>query len=175
MALIECVECKKQISDLAPACPHCGAPITPSATESQIKLSAAMAAGAANNVSPGMPMWFKLFGTAILLIALFSCIGSGGKSSSSSSGATSEFGWNDALTLCQMTLKKMSRDPEKAEVPYVQNHGSGDEYYFAWGGSTKMARMRNGLGLEVATSASCTVSHSQRRITSLTLDGKTIL
>ena len=26
MALIECYECEKEISDKAPACPHCGAP-----------------------------------------------------------------------------------------------------------------------------------------------------
>ena len=30
MALIECPECKKQISDTAPACPQCGAPIASS-------------------------------------------------------------------------------------------------------------------------------------------------
>ena len=26
MALIECYECEKEISDKAPTCPHCGAP-----------------------------------------------------------------------------------------------------------------------------------------------------
>ena len=26
MALIQCYECSKEISDKAPACPHCGAP-----------------------------------------------------------------------------------------------------------------------------------------------------
>jgi len=26
MPLIECPDCKKQISDIAPACPHCGRP-----------------------------------------------------------------------------------------------------------------------------------------------------
>jgi hypothetical protein len=26
MALIKCYECEKEISDKAPACPHCGAP-----------------------------------------------------------------------------------------------------------------------------------------------------
>jgi len=26
MALIPCYECEKEISDKAPACPHCGAP-----------------------------------------------------------------------------------------------------------------------------------------------------
>ncbi|WP_092000074.1 hypothetical protein [Polaromonas sp. OV174] len=72
MALIKCKECDGQVSDLASACPRCGAPMEP-----PIKLSAATAASAASKASPGMPMWFKLFGIAILLMALFSCIGSG--------------------------------------------------------------------------------------------------
>jgi hypothetical protein len=29
MALIECPDCHGQVSDLAPACPHCGRPLAP--------------------------------------------------------------------------------------------------------------------------------------------------
>ena len=29
MSLIPCPECQKEISDKAPACPHCGNPMTP--------------------------------------------------------------------------------------------------------------------------------------------------
>lgn len=82
---------------------------------------------------------------------------------------------SDALLMCQMALKKISRDPEKADIPYVDDQGKGTEYYYAWGNSTKLVRMRNGLGLEVAATASCTVDGKTQRITSLTLDGKTIL
>lgn len=81
----------------------------------------------------------------------------------------------DALFMCQRALKAASRDPEKADVPYVPNKGSSAEAYFVWNGATKLARMRNGLGLEVGVSASCTVSMGPRRINSLTLDGKSIL
>jgi len=36
MALIECYECEKEISDKAPACPHCGAPkCTPKPTKTK--------------------------------------------------------------------------------------------------------------------------------------------
>lgn len=77
--------------------------------------------------------------------------------------------------MCQMALKKISRDPEKAEIPVVQNFGSETEFYFAWGSSTKMVRMRNGLGLEVAGSASCVVDKATKRFTSLTLNGESIL
>ena len=43
-------------------------------TESQTKLSASMAAHATSKESPSIPLWFKLFVAAILMIALFSCI-----------------------------------------------------------------------------------------------------
>lgn len=76
-----------------------------------------------------------------------------------------------ALAMCQSALKRASKDPEKAEVPYVANQGSGDRARFVWGPDTKMARMRNGFGLEVATSAACSVTLSTKQITSLTLDG----
>ena len=33
MALIKCYECEKEISDQAPACPHCGAPVVQSGFE----------------------------------------------------------------------------------------------------------------------------------------------
>lgn len=81
----------------------------------------------------------------------------------------------DALSMCQSALRQVARDPDNADIPYVPNMGSGKEFYFAWGTSTKVVRMRNGLGLDVATSGSCTVDATAKRITSLTLDGKTIL
>jgi hypothetical protein len=36
-------------------------------------------------------------------------------------------------------------------------------------------RMRNGLGLDVAATGSCIVSTSTRKITSLTLNGQSVL
>lgn len=96
-------------------------------------------------------------------------------SSSSDNPSKKDFTWNDALTMCQMTITKLSRDPDTADVPYVPNAGGGNEYYFAWGASTKYARMRNGLGLEVPVSASCIVDGNTRTITSLTFNGKTII
>lgn len=36
MALIECPDCKKSVSDRAPACPQCGAPIATSAEQRSI-------------------------------------------------------------------------------------------------------------------------------------------
>ena len=79
----------------------------------------------------------------------------------------------DAYYICQQAIKYVSKDPDNAEIPYVQNFGSGDEYYFAWGRDTKHLRLKNGLGLDVAASASCIVNKG--KITQLTIDGKTII
>lgn len=85
-----------------------------------------------------------------------------------------DFTWNDALLMCQTTIKNFARDPDTAEVPYVPNGGKGNEYYYAWGAGTKSVRMRNGLGLEVPVSAYCIVDGNTKTITQLSIDGKTI-
>lgn len=81
----------------------------------------------------------------------------------------------EALTMCQIAVKRTARDPETAKVPYVDNYGKGSEFYYAWGRETKFARMKNGLGLEVPVSASCTIDGVYKRITALTVDGKSII
>jgi len=85
-----------------------------------------------------------------------------------------DFTWNDALLMCQTAIPKFARDPDTAIVPYVPNIGKGNEYYFAWGDSTKYVRMRNDLGLEVPVSAYCIVDGNIKTITQLSVDGKTI-
>ena len=80
-----------------------------------------------------------------------------------------------ALTLCESAIRLISKDPEKAEIPYVDDLGDATAYYFAWGHATKMLRLRNGLGLEVAATGSCVVNKSAQRIVSLTLNGKEMI
>lgn len=80
-----------------------------------------------------------------------------------------------ALTMCQLAFQKISRDPDKAEIPAVRDFGGGDEAYFAWGPETKVMRMRNGLGLDVSATGSCIVSKSAKKITSLTMNGQSII
>lgn len=77
----------------------------------------------------------------------------------------------DALALCQAAIKMASKDAEKVQAPYVPNQGDSGSYFFAWNNTTKLARLRNGLGIEVGVTALCKVDPSSRRITSLTLDG----
>lgn len=104
---------------------------------------------------------------AIFTLIVASCISKDGDEEKAFSSA-------DALLMCQMAFKKMALDPDKADVPYVKDFGKGGESYFAWGASTKMMRMRNGLGMDVATSGACFVDHATRRITGMTLNGKDV-
>lgn len=174
MALITCYECKREISSSASSCPHCGAPA--------MALPADKPAVAADEPKKkyAAPLWLQVTAGLLGAYVVFSCT-SGSTGSGSSAGgsaavkAAGTLDFAEALTMCQMALKRAARDPDNANIPYVPDHGSGDEFYFAWGGSTKMVRMRNGLGLDVAASASCIVSKSQRRITSLTLNGQSLL
>ena len=172
MALIECGECGKQISDKAVSCPGCGAPVSTGITTDNNVVQPKIATEAKHKQGSS-PITFGI----VALVAIFilaRCV-SGGDDKTGGGAATRDFDWNDALTMCKMTIKKASKDPEKADVPYVANHGSGDEFRYVWSSSTKLTRMRNGLGLEVGVPASCTVSRSQKRITSLIVDGQKVL
>lgn len=121
---------------------------------------------------PGAIAW-----TLSLIAGLFAfaqC--SGGDGSSKTSGATVKaLQQYEALAMCQFAMRRASRDPDKAEIPFVDGFEEASGFYFAWGGQTKHMRMRNGLGMDVAASGSCYVSKSTRTITQLTLDGKTII
>ena len=81
----------------------------------------------------------------------------------------------EALTKCQMTLQRFSRDPETAKVPYVHGAEDASAFGFSWGASTKMMRFKNGLGLEVPVSAYCEISKTTGNILHLTIDGKSML
>jgi len=159
MALTTCKECGNQVSNKAKSCPNCGS---------------------APKKKSNMRMML-LVGVAIIVASLASTfdIGRPPTNTASSDAKAKEHedfrAHSDALYLCQHALQRASNDPEKADIPYVQNSGGESEYYFAWGKSTKMARMRNGLGLDVAVSASCIVDKTTREITSLTVNGKDMM
>ena len=85
------------------------------------------------------------------------------------------FGEADARVLCANAIRAASRDPEKAEIPFVPATSRGDEISMSWNAGAGMLRLRNGLGLEVPSSAACVVSRSQKRVTVLSIDGQTII
>lgn len=172
MALIKCTECGNAISDKAAACPQCGAPNT-SLTNGVNAEAHDSKPITTEKKKKATPLWVQVVAGLVGAWVAVSCATGG------SSGAKNETksSWNEisSLTLCQMAIKRRSRDPENAEVPYVKNFGSSSEHYFAWGADTKMARLRNGLGIDVASTASCTVDVDSRRITSLTINGETMI
>lgn len=113
MALINCAECKKEVSDLAASCPHCGAPVSvrpPAATQSQ-----------------GGGGWWKWLlgvpvGGFILLMIIGSCAADPAKQSERS-----------AIDLCWQEQKRKSLDPgsarfvagacERMEANFLAKHG----------------------------------------------------
>ena len=80
-----------------------------------------------------------------------------------------------ALAACQRALKKASRDPESAVVPDVGWMRGGVDWRFLWNQDSRMVRMKNGIGLEVAVIALCVVDEVTGKIKLLTLDGKQLI
>ena len=118
-----------------------------------------------------MSKGLKIF-LAIAALPFVAAIFLGPNTPNSGAAAVKQLSEGDALFTCQRAITGLARDPDTAQVPWVKNFGSGDEYYFAWGDSTKHLRLHNGFGLEVPASAACTVSKSRRVITTLSIDGK---
>ena len=87
-----------------------------------------------------------------------------------------EVGIGTALTTCQTMIASVSKYPDKADVPFVENQSAkyDPQYYFAWGPSTKHAMMMNSLGMLVPTTASCYVNRQTGNIESLTVNAQTI-
>ena len=151
MALEKCAECDGKVSSKADACPHCGAKPKRSVMNKNI--------GCAPVV---------LFG--LLGLFIYSLI-----TEPASKSTPRVFGESEALVQCQYQIKLLMKDPEKSKAPYVEGYESNGTITFSWGRSTKFVRARNGLGNDVPVSASCSVSLSSERISSLTLNGKQIL
>lgn len=121
------------------------------------------------------PPWAYAVSALVVLFGLSMCFGGGTGSNSSApdSYAPSKtmMTHEQALLMCQEALKRLSRDPEKASVPYVRGEEGRVVSTFRWDGGTSLMRMRNGLGLEVGVSGECSVDRSNRTFNSLTLDG----
>lgn len=194
MALIECKECGHTISDKAAACPQCGAPNTtaanapapeslrhdgltfssPEALQAYKESRGAKPAGAAptdKKVRPKTPWWAWVIAIPLGAYLGVSCV-SDPKTASSTSSLSSA----GALALCQNAIKRMSRDHEKAEVPYVDADYDWDQKArFVWGPATRYARLRTGFGMEAPATADCTVHKYERKITSLSINGEQLI
>lgn len=75
-----------------------------------------------------------------------------------------------ALTQCQRAVQSTAKYGEADQPPYTENHGSADEFYFAWpAGSFYFS---NAFGARMKMSASCVGAVSTGTITQLTVNGK---
>lgn len=156
MALIKCIECGASVSDQAQSCVKCGAPIEPSKQAESQQLGPP---GLLRNLTLG----------AIVLFVAYQCASPTPERTASEQGP---LGHSAALELCQRAIKLASKDPEKAQVPFVNGRQSAHELHFSWDHGGKMLRLRNGFGLEVAASGFCAVDTVGKRITALEIDGK---
>lgn len=177
MAIIECSECKGKVSDTAATCPHCGAP--------QSKVELVAPSTNTTSAKPGGKKWSagKILGLVFVAFIVASCIaGVNSDATSSNDSSTAAKAPEkpkpldriEALTMCQMLIKRAANDPEKADVPYIKGFESADSFNFKWSRESKLVRMRNGLGLDVGMPAFCSVNKETRHFTQLNIDGQDI-
>lgn len=93
-------------------------------------------------------------------------------SAAMAAGLDAKVGNEAALRTCQKALKSHARDPETAVIPDVGAMRGGADWRYLWNQNSRMVRMRNGLGAEVAVIALCVVDENTGKIKLLTLDGK---
>ncbi len=217
MALITCAECGKEISDTAPACIGCGAPIVKAAqaalpdikptedgrwtcggyffrTLQQAELfrqgkqtpPATERPPAPPNWEPlgkyegsyepppetsktGTPGWAYALATVIVLAVVASCMGkNSGKESKSTMSASA------ALGDCRYALQRLTKDPEKTEVPYVAASENSESYTFTWNRDSKLIRARNGFGIEIGLPGHCKVNKHTQKIVSIGIENVSI-
>lgn len=147
MALINCPECKKEVSDLAKTCPHCGYQLIKDKVQK-------------TNIQSKKPKkesgCLTLFVIGVVLILIFYIIGSiGDNSSSSNSTSTNKF---LAYNYAEDFVEKKLKSPSTAEFPgvtekdkHITDLGGGKYEINSWVDS------QNGFGAMIRTNFSCTI------------------
>jgi len=147
MALINCPECKKEVSDSAKTCPHCGYKLIEDdvkKTDSQSK----------KNKKKNGCLTLLIIGA--VLIVIFYIIGSNGDdSSSNSSTSTNKF---LAYNYAEDFVEKKLKSPSTAEFPgisekdgHITDLGGGKYKIDSWVDS------QNGFGATMRTKFTCTI------------------
>lgn len=116
-------------------------------------------------------------GGAVLAIGLFGVLvwQLSGPASAPAAEKVRAFDVVEASVMCREAIRRTSRDPEKADVPMVFGHQTDGAFLFTWTPQTKLARLRNGLGLEVGVPAKCVVDQATRKINDLTVNGVKVI
>lgn len=111
MALIACRECGKEVSDQAPACPHCGAPALAAAPKRGTYYDDTPAPAAVAEIKSGSNWWKWLIGVPVGGFLLLMLIGSCSGTPSSRAAKSSQ---SSAIELCWKDFGKKSNDPDTA-------------------------------------------------------------
>lgn len=112
-----------------------------------------------------------VFGAALLFFGNESNVPEPKKPEQARPFMTSEEAW----AACQNAIISSSKYPDKAKVPFVDDQAGLSEGYFAWGSSTKHIMLMNGLGVLAPATASCNINKQNGKITSLTINGQSII
>lgn len=117
--------------------------------------------------------WLLILGIAA---AIGSCVfGGSSKQPTNSNRASGDISESKAMSLCKQAIRLVSRDPDKAEIPYVSPSRIGPDYVYTWTPGVNTIRLRNGLGLDVPASARCAVNAALGQISKLDVNGNTIV
>lgn len=174
MALIKCAECNREISDKATACPGCGAPTvqpsgsappTPSNEGSYANIWPDMEKSGTTGKGKGL---LGLVGAVAAAFVTYSCMSSG----SDADGPMKE---TKALALCREAIRTFAKDPSNAKVPSAGAKTYGETHTFTWTAGANEIRLRNGFGMEIPASASCSVNFMSRKVTSLNINGQQVV
>jgi hypothetical protein len=157
---MKCRDCFADLSSGWKACPHCGARISDGPDP-------AASTGAA--ASKSQPLWAQALAGLLGAVVVGSCV-----SNAFGPAEPERFDNVDAMGRCIHAVKRFAKDPEKAQVPWVDAVETADAFEFRWTQQTRLLRLRNGLGLEVAVGGRCTVSKTSQAVRSLVVDGQTV-
>lgn len=148
MALINCPECKKEVSNSALSCPHCGFQLI---EKKEPKAKPQLKNPKKKN--SGCIIWLIVI--AILIIILYNYESSGDSSSSSGSSSSNKF---LAYNYAEDFVKKNLKSPSTADFPgtyekdeHITDLGGGKYKIKSWVDS------QNGFGATIRTKFSCTM------------------
>lgn len=153
MALINCYECGKSISDRAPACPKCGAPVSGSNDHDSADISSVVTDK--DNSKPQVQVSGKestagcLWVIVIIVAISFVIVLSGNGKSTSDNGKYSSW----AYTHCKSFVKKRLVSPSTADFSFlnmVSSEVSKDTYV-----ARSNVESQNVFGATITTNFSC--------------------
>lgn len=150
MALINCPECGKQVSDTAPSCPHCGYQLKGEANMSHTQISKPKKKNSA------LTTILVVIAIILFIIYVVSSMGGGSNSNKSSSPSHDNIlAYNYSKDFVKQNLKS----PSTAEFPGTSEkikhttYLGGDKYKIeSWADS------QNSFGAMVRTKFSCTIT-----------------